>query len=333
MTDLGPLFLDPVLVAKPWGGRRLEEFGKALQAGTSYGESWEVADLPEGANTEGDSSGARSPIAVGIHAGMTLRQLIEDHGTDLLGSADPTEDGDFPLLVKLLDARQHLSIQVHPTAEYVRAHHGSSLKSESWYVVDAAPGAVIYKDFIEGVTKDDIRAAGSSPGLVDLMHQHAATRGDFHHLPAGTVHALGAGVLVAEIQTPSDTTFRMYDWTNEYDRPARELYLAEALETMVVHHPDAVMQGPMDGVGDRLLTENRHYWQREHKAASSVLDLRPESEMRVLMVVSGQAILSEASGAATGMTTGTTVVVPAAVMASVSVKVDLEATVLEIGLS
>ena len=330
MTDLTPLMFDPVLVLKPWGGRRLERFGKSLPAEGDFGESWEVADLPP--ESVSSSPATRSPVATGVHAGMTIRSLIETHGEELMGSAQPTAGGDFPLLVKLLDAREHLSVQVHPTDEYVATHEGCWLKTESWYVVDAEPGAVIYKGFRDGVTLEDVRAAAGTRAFVELMENIPAVAGDFHHLPAGIIHAVGAGVLVAECQTPSDTTFRMYDWTEEYGRAPRELHLDQGLATLIVAPPGAVALAPLEGEGDRLLIETQHYWQREHKLTDGPVKLQAGRELRIIMVVREAAIVTGPGNSVIEAEMGATILLPAAIVESVSVETRGEGTVLETGL-
>ena len=330
MTDLTPLVLDPVLVAKPWGGRRLESYGKTLPDDGDFGESWEVADLPPESVTS--SSTSRTPIAIGVHAGLTMRSLIEIHGAEILGSAETTSAGDFPLLVKLLDAREHLSVQVHPTEAYVASHDGCWLKTESWYVVDADPGAVIYKGFKQGVTIEDVRSAAGTPAFVDLMQDIPAVPGDFHHLPAGIIHALGAGVLVAEPQTPSDTTFRMYDWTEEYGRAPRDLHLEQGLDTLIMEPEGAVALPAMEGDGDRLLIETEHYWQREHRVTDGPVKLQPGRELRILMVVRGTASVTGPGSFSTTLKKGSTVVIPAVIAEHVFVETTGESTVIETGL-
>ncbi|MDH3500806.1 MAG: class I mannose-6-phosphate isomerase, partial [Acidimicrobiia bacterium] len=242
-----PLTFEPIIVPKPWGGRRLERFGKELAPDGLFGESWEVADLPTDAVTSSEQT--RSRVSGGADDGATLSDLISLHGSDLLGSARATERGDFPLLVKFLDAREHLSVQVHPTGDYVARHPGTWLKTESWCVVDADPGAVLYKGFRPGVTMEQVAQAAGTRDFVELLQAVDAVAGDFHHLPAGIVHALGAGVLVAEIQTPSDTTFRLYDWTDEYGRAPRPLHIGEGLDTVALDPDGAVTIAPLRGQG------------------------------------------------------------------------------------
>jgi mannose-6-phosphate isomerase len=224
-----PLVLEPILKAKPWGGRRLRDLGKPLTTSENIGESWELADLPATAPSGGGGEPARSVIAGGPLAGRTLHDAMALWGPDLLGHARATPGGDFPLLVKYLDAREHLSVQVHPSPAYAAEHPGAHLKTESWLVLAAEPGAEMFIGLRPGTTRDDLARAIADGTVPALMRRRPAVPGECHTLPSGTVHALGAGVLVAEVQTPSDTTFRLYDWTREYDRPDRELHVEQAL--------------------------------------------------------------------------------------------------------
>ncbi len=221
-----PLFLEPILKEKVWGGTRLARLGKRLPEGALTGESWELADLPTTSADGGGGGAARSLVARGEMRGLTLADAMMAMGVNLMGTLRLSEQGGFPLLLKFLDARENLSVQTHPSPEYAAKHPGAHLKTESWYVVDAEPGAVIYKGLREGVRRDEFAARVKSGDVVKDLVAFPARPGDFHHLPSGTVHALGAGVLIAEIQTPSDTTFRVYDW----GRSGRALHLEQALE-------------------------------------------------------------------------------------------------------
>lgn len=236
-----PLILDPIIKAKVWGGRRLAEYGKPIPADQPAGESWELADLASTAATGGGGDSAHSTISNGPLAGKTIRDAITQWGAEMLGDASLSPEGGFPLLVKYLDAREHLSIQVHPSPAYAKAHPDAHLKTESWFILDAQPDQggnppVIYKGFKDGVSADDLRAAIENGTVPDIMRTELAVPGCCHTLPSGTVHALGAGVLVAEIQTPSDTTFRVYDWAKEYSREGRELHIAQAVECASFEH-------------------------------------------------------------------------------------------------
>lgn len=217
-----PLTFAPLLKERVWGGRRLAEFGFELPKDTDVGEAWTLADLPD------STPDGRSTIDAGANRGRTLREVIADDPRAILGRARLTPEGGFPLLVKLLDARENLSVQVHPTPGYARAHPGCHLKSEAWVVLDAAEGAVIYKGLKPGVDEARFRADLAAKRAVGDLVAIPARPGDCHYLPSGTCHALGAGILVAEVQTPSDTTFRVYDWDRTGER-RRELHVDESM--------------------------------------------------------------------------------------------------------
>ncbi|MFK7758632.1 MAG: type I phosphomannose isomerase catalytic subunit [Phycisphaerales bacterium] len=239
--DLYPLVLEPILKEKVWGGRRLASYGKALPNETDIGESWELADLASTSASGGGGDAAISVIINGSMKGKTVRDAIGAWGAGLLGNANLSSEGGFPLLVKYLDAREHLSVQVHPSPAYAEKHASAHLKTESWYVLDADPGAVIYKGLKDGVTRADLQSAIESGTVPEVMRSMEAVVGECHTLESGTVHALGAGVLVAEVQTPSDTTYRVYDWASEYGREGRELHVEQAVEC-------ASFEAPSDGV-------------------------------------------------------------------------------------
>lgn len=327
-SPLYPLLLEPILVEKPWGGRRLAALGKRLPVDGSFGESWEIADLPDSV-IQAPQLG-RTRVSNGVHAGRTLRDLIAEFGGGLLGSTLATAAGDFPLLVKYLDAREHLSVQVHPNAEYVERYPEARLKTESWYVVAAEPESVLYLGFREGVTSQMVQEAVGTPNMVGLLRKLPAIPGGFVHVPAGTVHALGAGVLVAEIQTPSDTTFRMYDWTEEYSRPERAMHLGDALAAIDLgQRPELVR--PRTGSGSRMLISNQFYWVRETSGSNGLM-LGSGTEARVLSVISGLLRVCWGDDESLLLEAGGTAVLPAALGAGVVVEAVNEATVLEIGL-
>jgi mannose-6-phosphate isomerase len=327
-SRLYPLRLQPILVEKPWGGRSLEAMGKQLPGNGLFGESWEVADLPD--TVVRAPQVGRTRVKNGAHVGRALRGLIAEFGEDLLGSIPPTPAGDFPLLVKYLDAREHLSVQVHPNADYVKRNPETRFKTESWYVVAAEPEAVLYLGVREGVTDRMVEGAVGTPELVGLLRRIPATPGAFVHVPAGTVHALGAGVVVAEIQTPSDTTFRLYDWTQEHSRPQRQLHLIEGLAAIDLGQQPEPTQ-PMPGAGRRTLVSNEFYWVRELRGPD-VLVLKSGPEPRVLMVISGAIHVRWEEDQSLLIRAGGSVILPATVVANVVVESLGEATILEIGL-
>jgi mannose-6-phosphate isomerase len=302
-----PLHLTPLLVPKPWGARRLERFGRSLPPETPIGESWEVADLAGAGASELEATSTL--VATGPFAGSTLADLIRIDPQALLGAAEPV-DGRFPLLVKLLDVQQPLSVQVHPSAAYVERHPDAAVKTESWVVLDADPEARIHLGWAEGITLDDVRGALGTPQLISLMHQVPAEVGTVHHLPAGTIHTVGGGVLLAEVQTPSDTTFRLYDWTEELGRPPRTLHLEEGMEALALAQDDAAGPGsPASAGGVALPLTTPHYRLDEgHLDVEEALEVAPGT-LRVLMVVEGEV---DGDGFAWPVAAGASVVLPAA---------------------
>lgn len=218
-----PLVFSPIFKPKIWGGRRLEGVvDKHLDTAEPIGESWELADL------END----QSVVRLGPAAGKELGQLVRDWGQDLLGRAELFE-GRFPLLIKFLDARENLSVQVHPDEKMARRMGGEvRVKNEAWYVLHAEPDGAIYRGLAEGVSRESFIEAIRNGTVASTLRRIAVKPGDCYYLPSGTVHALGAGVVVAEIQTPSDTTYRVYDWdrVDSASGKGRDLHIDRALE-------------------------------------------------------------------------------------------------------
>jgi len=234
--DVYPLRFEPIYVEKIWGGRNLERlYGRSLPEGKKIGESWELADLPS----------ACSIVAEGPARGRTLAQLMQQWGAELLGPARPTEQGRFPLLLKFLDANDILSLQVHPDAAAVKRLAGSAaLKTECWYVVESRNG-YIYKGLQPGITPEQFRRAVEDNTAERVVRKVDVAAGDFHYLPAGTVHALGPGVVVAEVQTPSDTTYRVTDWGR-----GREIHLEQSMQCIHFEPADDAAPG---AEGEKLL--------------------------------------------------------------------------------
>jgi mannose-6-phosphate isomerase len=225
LGDILPILMfEPLLREVVWGGRALGTLlGKDLPPGALIGESWELVDLPD----------AQSVVARGELAGATLAGLMAAHAADLLGGASAAA-GRFPLLVKLINARDVLSVQVHPDeAASRRLGNGARPKTEAWYVIDREPGAALYAGLAAGVDRE-LFAAHVAAGTVEaLLHRVEVQPGDFVFLPAGAVHAIGKGIVLAEVQTPSDTTFRVFDWNRPgLDGAPRPLHVAEALESI-----------------------------------------------------------------------------------------------------
>lgn len=244
-----PLVFEPIYVPKIWGGRRLSDLlGKRLPEGAAIGESWELSDLP----------GNESIVREGPCRGMSLQWLLNEWVADMLGHARPVE-GRFPLLIKFLDANQDLSVQVHPPKRLADKDPKAYLKNEAWYVIAAEKDAVIYHGLNPGVTREQFVAALETGEVAPLLRRVPVRPGDCYYLPSGTVHALGAGVLVAEVQTPSDTTYRLFDW-NRIDastgRP-RELHIEKALASMDFEAPAPELRQERSHAADYWTTVTR----------------------------------------------------------------------------
>ena len=218
-----PLRFKPVFRSYLWGGRRLETMlGKKLGDEDVYAESWEVVDHGED----------QSVVVAGPAAGLVLRQLVAEHGAALFGRHDPQLQ--FPLLFKFLDCNRTLSVQVHPNDEQgARLDPPDLGKTEAWLVLAAEPGSKIYAGLKSGVTHDELADALEAGTCEQTLHQFEPNVGDCVFIEAGTVHALGAGLVIAEIQQASDTTFRLFDFNRvDADGRPRQLHIAESLTTV-----------------------------------------------------------------------------------------------------
>ncbi|MBK8989094.1 MAG: class I mannose-6-phosphate isomerase [Chloroflexi bacterium] len=222
---LYPLLFTPVLKDYVWGGRGLEtKLGRPLPPGI-IAESWEIAAHPDGA----------SVVANGRFAGLTLTQLHQQLGLDLIGVHNDwaQQRQKFPLLIKLLDANDALSVQVHPNDDYALAHEGNELgKTEMWVVLQAAPDAAVILGLSRPTTPAEFRAAIESGDLSPYLHRIPVQAGDVVCVPSGSLHAILGGLLIAEIQQNSNTTYRVYDWNRTQNGKARPLHIDRALDVI-----------------------------------------------------------------------------------------------------
>lgn len=201
---LYPLKFNPLLKERIWGGSTLKDkYGKNSPEGKKIGESWEVSGV------DGDIS----VVSSGKLKGNNLQELIEVYMGELVGDKVYERFGlDFPLLIKLIDAQDVLSIQVHPDDELAKERHNSYGKTEMWYVVDCQPGAFLYVGFKKKTSREEYLAAVENGTLPELLNAIEVKPGDAYFIPAGTIHAIGKGLLIAEIQQTSDITYRVDDW-------------------------------------------------------------------------------------------------------------------------
>ena len=238
-----PIRFEPIFRSYIWGGGRLAaQLGKKPPGSGIWAESWEIVDHREG----------ESVVADGPFSGWTLRQLIESFPMEIMGRDAPNER--FPLLLKYLDCQRVLSVQVHPDDAYgARMPQPDRGKTEAWYVIDAEENAKLYAGLKPGVDRESLAQAVENGHTEDCLHVLIPKPGDCVFIPAGTLHALGEGLLVAEIQQASDCTFRLFDWNRvDKDGKPRQLHIDQAIEVIdfergpvdFVTRTEAVVDGP-----------------------------------------------------------------------------------------
>ncbi len=305
-----PLKFEPIFRHYMWGGHKLREvLGKQTPEGKRTAESWELADLPE----------AKSVIKNGPLAGKTLAEALVKYGKEIMGRDDYS--GPFPLLIKFLDAQDILSVQVHPDAAACRRLGKGDLKTECWYIISAEPGAIIYKGLKKGTTKEEFVRAIDNGTVAELLAKVEVKAGECHFLPAGTVHSMGPGILAAEIQTPSDTTFRVFDWNRVDDEGrGRPLHIKEALET--IHFGVSEDEIPVTTTG-RLVDCEYFKVDKEQQEKNVKVNLS-KGTMRVLIILAGNGTITGAESEAVEFNKGNTVLIPAAFEGAMRFDTDTE---------
>jgi mannose-6-phosphate isomerase len=301
MSNLPILQFKPILREYIWGGRRLAELGKPIGDGGHYAESWEVVD--HGAD--------QSVVVDGPLAGRTLHELVSEYGKELFGRHFPQRQ--FPLLFKYLDCQRTLSVQVHPNDEQGAKLNPPDLgKTEAWVVLSADPNSRIYAGLKPGVDRATLERAVAQGKCETCLHEFEPRVGDCLLIEAGTVHALGCGLLVAEIQQASNTTFRLYDWNRvDTDGKPRALHIQESLETIDYR------RGPVSPVRPRplanpqvqqLIACDKFVLQQWNLSANESFD--SDDRFHIFTVIDGSAT-TDADGAQLRLNRGDTVLVPA----------------------
>ncbi len=311
-----PLKFEPIFKERIWGGRRLKShFGKNLPPG-NMGESWELADLPHD----------KSVIANGPWAGLTLADVIAKFPEAITGYAD--FQGPFPLLIKLLDAQDILSVQVHPDPATCHRMGQGDPKTECWYIIGAEPGAFIYKGIKAGTSPAAFAAAIEAGTVEDLLDRVEVQPGQCHFLPSGTAHAIGGGLLIAEIQQPSDTTYRVFDY-NRLDKNGqpRPLHINEALES--IHFDVSARDLPVTSQG-RLVDSEFFTVDKLH--LSPLQNTSYQNTLSVLLILSGTGSLFHADRSL-DMSPGDCILIPASCSSHLSSSQDLHALVIRPALS
>jgi len=225
MAELYPLKFENVLKEKVWGGTALaKRFNKKSEESEKIGESWELSAVSDN----------QSIVSNGFLAGNNIEEIIEVYMGDITGDTIFEKFGnEFPLLIKFIEAREDLSIQVHPGNELAKKRHNAYGKTEMWYILESEKGSKIFTGFNEGVTKEKYEASLTDGTLADLLNTEYPEAGDTFFTPAGRVHAIGAGTVLVEIQQTSDITYRIFDWNRKNTgKEKRELHTGLALEAI-----------------------------------------------------------------------------------------------------
>jgi mannose-6-phosphate isomerase len=303
MTPLPPLTLERKLDSRIWGGSSLGPWLGLADAPPNLAESWQVYE--------------HNRVVGGPHAGRTLGDLAREHGAELVGTRSFARYGaDFPLLAKFIDAADHLSVQVHPGDEYahtVEAATGFHGKTEAWYILRAEHGAEVIHGLARPSSRAEIAEAVASGGLMSLMRRVPARPGDTIFVPAGTIHAINAGIMLFEIQQKSDLTYRVYD----YDRRdaqgrLRELHLDRALDVIEYGEQPPALVEPRPLGGGRDLLVSCPYFAMERLLLNAARDAATDpGSFEILTAIDGAAELSW-DGGSQPLRRGESVVLPAA---------------------
>jgi mannose-6-phosphate isomerase len=303
---LYPLTFEPIFKSMLWGGRRLPEFlGRPAPHADPVGEAWVLSDV----------DGSLSTVAAGPLVGRTLREVIAEHPRHVFGNAAPT-DGRFPLLLKFIDARQELSVQVHPTDEQAVRLHGPDKrgKTEAWVVLDADPETSrIYAGFRDGVTEGHFREAMASKTVPQTLHSFTPRAGDCVFLRAGTVHAIGANILLFEVQQTSDITYRLYDWDRVDAKTGqpRELHIENGLSCSDFAAGPCHPVRPATGDRSERLVDCE-YFALHHHSHHEAFNVGADGHCRVVVGVEGRGHI-DWNGQCYPVRPGSVVMLPAAV--------------------
>lgn len=309
-----PLKFHPILKERLWGGTKLKEvLHKSIESDTT-GESWELSGV------EGDVS----VVSNGDLSGTSLQQLIEDRSSELLGKSVVDRFGkEFPILIKFIDAKKDLSIQLHPNDELAKKRHNSSGKTEMWYVMDADEDANLIVGFNRDVTQEEYVESLENDTLLDLLNYEKVEKGDTFFINTGKVHAIGAGVLLAEIQQTSDITYRIFDF-NRKDKNGnlRELHTDQALDAIDYKKKNdfKVDYGSEGNTVNTMVDCPYFRTDYLHLSENWNQDLTERDSFTIFMCVGGSASIANENGAV-DIKKGETVLVPA-VSKSLSIKTD-----------
>lgn len=300
-----PLKFAPIYKNIIWGGRNIEKkFHRNIPEG-KIAESWEVCCRSEGI----------SVVSNGAYKGRNLYDMITSFKEELLGRDVYNSSGDFPLIVKILDANDKLSVQVHPGDNYRGFEKEETSKTEMWYVIDAKPGAQLVYGLKEGITREEFADAVKNKDIARTLNLVPVKKGDFFYIPGGTVHAILDGILIAEIQQNSNTTYRVYDWDRVDDKGnSRELHIDKALNAInfskINIEPEKSSVHEYDGFSSKELVKSKYFTAEEMDIKSAYHDTADGSRFFIYMNLSGEGIVKYSAGQLE-LNAGDTIMIPA----------------------
>ena len=305
MNPLYPLKFQPILKDKIWGGQKLQQLLHKPTTSKNAGESWEISDV------EGDTS----IVANGALQGSSLKHLLETHRSDLLGEKNFRQFGTkFPLLIKFIDAKDDLSVQLHPNDQLAKARHNSFGKTEMWYVVQADPESNLIVGFNQKMSQELYLKHLEDKTLQSILNFDAVQAGDTYLIEVGRIHAIGAGVLLAEIQQTSDITYRVYDWDRvDSDGNERELHNDIALEAFDFDMPDNFrVDYTKDSNTPTELVSCPYFTTNVMDVNKRISKENTHDSFMIYMCVDGNAQI-EVAGNQTEISMGETVLIPACI--------------------
>ena len=301
-----PLKFKPILKTLVWGGEKIAPFKEIATDQHNIGESWELSGV----------KGNESVVANGEFAGKTITELVHEYKGKLIGEKNYSRTGDqFPLLIKFIDAKQDLSIQVHPNDELAAArHNGSKGKTEMWYVVAADKDAHLMSGLTQEITPEEYEQRVNNHTITDVLHDYKVAPGDVFFLPAGRIHSIGSGSFIAEIQQTSDITYRIYDFGRlGLDGKPRELHteLAKAAIDYTVY-PDYKTSYAKVKDQENVLVDCSYFTTSLYDLDREVTkDLSGLDSFLVVICIEGKGSLKDAEGNKVTLHQGETVLIPA----------------------
>ena len=291
-----------------WGGNSLASiYSKPFDKDKTIGESWEICDLPND----------NSVVSNGELKGKTLSYLVKEYGSELLGTK--CKEDYFPLLIKLIDAKDKLSIQVHPDEEYANKRHNKHGKNEMWYVIDALDNAELLIGLKENITKENLnRALLNKENIEDKFNYFHINKGDAFYIPSGCIHAILGNAVIAEIQTPSDVTYRLYDW-NRVDKNgnSRELHIEDSFNVIKDINAFSLKSSKQNKFKDASLEINRVFSNEYFTAEEYIINRHYSSKtnnesFEIIMIIDGKgSIESDIPNNTIELNIGKTVLIPA----------------------